>query len=92
MTTMAGFEDIFEGGNIGTGLAVVVGAAVLGPLVAPIVRPVAKAVIKAGLVVYDQGRQAYAEVSERTGDLVAEARSEMEAETPKPAPARAKTT
>jgi hypothetical protein len=90
---MALLEDIFEGGGIGTGLAVVVGAAVLGPLVAPIVRPLAKTVIKAGLAAYEQGREAYAELSERTGDMVAEAKSEMESaksEQPKGAHAHGK--
>jgi predicted metal-dependent phosphotriesterase family hydrolase len=75
---MAGLEDVFKNGNLGTGLAVVVGAAVLSPIVLPLLRPVAKTMIKAGIVAFDQGRAAFAELSERAGDMVAEVRHEME--------------
>jgi hypothetical protein len=74
---MALLEDMFKGGNIITGLAIGVGAAVVAPAVVPVLRPLAKAVIKAGLVAYDQSRVALAELNERTGDIVAEARSEL---------------
>jgi len=77
---MAFFEDMFKG-NLGTGLAVGIGAAVIGPLVAPVVgavlRPAAKAVIKAGLLAYDAGREGAARIGELGGDVVAEARSEL---------------
>lgn len=75
---MSMFEDAFKSGNIATGLAVGVGAAVLIPLAMPILRPLSKVAVKAGLSVYDQGRVAFSELSERTNDLVAEARSEMD--------------
>lgn|SRR5690606_24005976 len=75
---MSMLEDAFKGGNIATGLAVGVGAAVLIPLAMPILRPLSKVAVKAGLSVYDQGRVAFSELSERTNDLVAEARAEME--------------
>lgn len=75
---MALFEDMFKGGNIITGLAVGIGAAVLVPAVAPVLRPMAKSLIKAGLVAYDQGRTMLADLGERTGDIMAEARAEME--------------
>jgi hypothetical protein len=78
---MALLEDAFKGGNIVTGLAVGVGFALLAPVVKPLVRPLAKSVVKAGLVAYDQGRIALAELGEQAGDMMAEARSEMEAET-----------
>ena len=74
---MAFFEDIFKGGNIVTGLAIGVGAAILAPAIIPALRPIAKSVIKAGLIAYDQGRVALAELNEQTGDIVAEARSEL---------------
>jgi hypothetical protein len=74
---MALLEDLFKGGNIVTGLAIGVGAAVVAPAIVPALRPFAKAVIKAGLVAYDQGRVALAELNERTGDIVAEARAEL---------------
>lgn len=75
---MSMLEDAFKGGNIATGLAVGVGAAVLIPLAMPVLRPLSKVAVKAGLSVYDQGRVAFAELSERTNDLVAEARAEMD--------------
>lgn len=74
---MAFFEDIFKGGNIITGLAIGIGAGVVAPALMPVLRPIAKTVIKAGLVAYDQGRVALAELNEQTGDVLAEARSEL---------------
>jgi len=73
---MALFEDMFKG-NVGTGVAVA-GAMLLAPTVMPVVgrilRPVAKAVIKTGMVAY---RETMAGVGDVTGDLIAEARSEL---------------
>ena len=74
---MAILEDVFKGGNIATGLAFGVGAAILAPLAVTVLRPVSKAVLKAGVIAYDQGRGAVAEMNEMTADLVAEARSEL---------------
>ena len=74
---MSLIEDMFKGGNIVTGLAIGIGAAVVVPVIGPVLRPLAKSVIKAGLIAYDQGRVALTELNERTGDLVGEARSEM---------------
>lgn len=77
---MAVFEDLFKG-NIGTGLAVGIGAMVLGPIVAPaltaVLRPAAKAAIKGGIYLYDRASEALGQVNEMTGDIVAEARTEM---------------
>lgn len=74
---MALVEDMFKGGNVATGLAVGVGMAVVAPMIVPILRPLAKTVIKAGVIAYDQGRAAVAELNERSGDIVGEARSEL---------------
>lgn len=74
---MALLEDMFKGGSVFTGLAIGIGAAVVAPVLIPALRPIAKSLIKAGLVAYDQGRVALAELNERTGDIVAEARSEL---------------
>lgn len=78
---MAFVEDLFKG-NIVTGLAVGVGALVLGPVVAPavtaVLRPAVKGVIRAGIYAYDLGAEAVGQVSERAGEMVAEVRSEME--------------
>ena len=68
---------LFKAGNIVTGLAVGVGAAVVAPAVVPVLRPRAKAVIKAGLMAYDRGRLTLTDLNERTGDIVAEARAEL---------------
>ncbi len=78
---MAIFEDAFRGGNIVTGLAIGVGIALLAPVIRPVVRPLAKSVLKAGLAAYDQGRVAFAELNEQTGDMIAEVRAELEEET-----------
>ena len=79
---MAFLEDVFKGGNIVTGLAIGIGTAVVAPLLMPAVgsllRPAAKAVIKGGILVYDQGRRAMAQVSEAASDVVAEARSDAQ--------------
>jgi hypothetical protein len=77
---MALFEDVLEGGT-GPGLLIGIGALVLGPTVLPAVgralRPMAKAAIKTGIRIYEEG---VATVSEATGDIVAEARSELASE------------
>jgi hypothetical protein len=72
---MALFDDMFKGGL--TALAVGIGAAVVAPAVVPGLRPFVKAVIKAGLVAYDQGRVALAELNEQAGDIIAEVRAEL---------------
>ncbi len=76
-------QDIFKG-NLVVTLALGVAAAVLIPIVLPVVaraaKPVAKAIIKSGLIVYEKGRESFAEMSEVVEDLVAEARSEIEHE------------
>jgi len=86
---MAFLEDMAKG-SVGTGLAVGIGAAVLAPVLIPalggLLRPVAKGVIKAGLLAYDKGREATANLSEMTGDLAAEARAEMQAREAGPQP------
>jgi hypothetical protein len=76
---MALFEDVFEGGNIVTAVAVGAGAALLGPIVVPVLRPIAKSAIKAGLIAYDQGCATLAQLSEQAEDIVAEVRAEMAA-------------
>jgi hypothetical protein len=75
---MANFGDVLKGGNIVGGLAIGVGFALLAPVVKPLLRPLAKSVLKAGIVAYDQGRIALAELNEQAGDVMAEARAEME--------------
>jgi hypothetical protein len=86
-------------GNILSGLAFGIGAAVVAPIVVPIlsaaVKPMAKVMIKEGMRMYEKGREIVEEARETVEDLVAEARSEIEASQsfeeditvePKPAP------
>jgi hypothetical protein len=81
---MALLEDMVDvmKGNVWTGLAVGLGAAVLVPVVLPAVaratKPVAKTAIKAGLVLFAKGRETVAELGEVAEDVYAEAKSELE--------------
>ena len=71
---MALFDDILSGGNLVTGVALGVGAAIILPLAGPILRPLAKNVIcAAGLI-------------EDISDLAAEAAAETGREITPPAP------
>lgn len=76
---MADLKD-FLGESPGP-VALGIGAILLAPTLLPafgrIARPIAKGVIKTGISLY---RETYASVSESTGDLIAEARAELEAE------------
>ena len=68
-------------GNILTGLAIGVGAAVLAPAVVPalanVAKPLIKAAIKTGIIMLEKGKETAAELSEVFEDIVAEAKSEM---------------
>jgi hypothetical protein len=74
------FDDVLKG-NVVTGLAIGIGAAVLAPTVLPVLagvaKPVAKAAIKGGLVLFEKGKETFAEMGEVVEDLVAEAKSEL---------------
>jgi hypothetical protein len=69
--------DLWSAGAIGVALLVV---PVAIPVIAALARPVAKAVIKAGLMLYETGREAVAEISEVREDLAAAAKSGVQAE------------
>ena len=77
---MALWDDVFKG-NVVTGLAIGIGAAVLGPVVLPVIagaaKPLVKAAIKGGIVLYEKGRETVAEVGEVLEDIVAEAKAEV---------------
>jgi hypothetical protein len=75
---MALFDDAFKGGGIVMGVAAGIGAMLVAPVLIPALRPIAKSILKAGLMAYDQGRVALAEMNEQTGDILAEARAELE--------------
>lgn len=76
-------QDVFKGNAIVL-LAVGVAAAVLIPVVLPAAaragKPFAKSLIKSGLIVYEKGRETFAELAEAFEDVVAEARAEVEQE------------
>lgn len=77
---MALFDDILKG-NVVTGLAIGIGAAVLAPVMLPVLagvaKPLAKAAIKGGFMLYEKGKEAVAEVGEMVEDVIAEAKSEL---------------
>jgi hypothetical protein len=60
------------------GVAVVALAPVVLPALVAVGRPFAKAVIKSGLLLYERGRETFAEVDEVFEDLVAEVKAEVE--------------
>jgi hypothetical protein len=72
---------LFGNMSLGSGLLVGVGAVLLVPVVLPVVataiKPLAKAAIKGGILLYDKGKVAVAELQETVEDLVAEAKAEM---------------
>ena len=84
---------IFEGwkGNILGGMAIGIGASVVGPVVIPIlatvVKPLTKAAIKGGYLLYEKGRETLAEAQEVVEDLVAETKAEIEGAQEAPSPA-----
>lgn len=82
---MAGPEDFFKG-SVLAGLAVGVGAIVLAPVVLPVIaavsRPIAKSAMKTGVIMFEKGREAAAEMREVFEDLVAEARAELDQSQP----------
>lgn len=75
--------------NVWTGLAIVVGATVLGPILLPaaarIAKPMAKSMVKAGILAYERGRETLAELGEVAEDIVAEAQAELAEESTRPA-------
>ncbi len=56
------------------------GVVVLAPTVVPLLKPIAKATIKTGVSLYQKSVGAIAETGEVIGDLVAEAKAEVQAE------------
>ncbi|OZH53862.1 hypothetical protein AFK68_14785 [Hydrocoleum sp. CS-953] len=62
-------------------IAVGVGAVVLTPIILPLLKPVAKATIKTGVSLLEKTKGALAETVEVFGDIVAEAKAEVAAET-----------
>lgn len=80
MEVLEDVVDLVEDNVGATGIAVGLGAVILSPsvfnAVANIVKPVAKAVIKGGIIFYERGKEAFAEIKEVGEDMVAEAKAE----------------
>lgn len=57
-----------------------IGVVVLAPTVLPLLKPIAKATIKTGVSLYQKSVSAIAETGEVIGDLIAEAKAEVQAE------------
>jgi len=82
---MALFDDMVQGltSSWVPSVLVGVGVALVAPIVVPALagsmRPLAKAVMKGGMLVYDKGAEVIAEASEQLSDMIAEARSELDA-------------
>ena len=76
-------QDMFKN-NIVAVLGIGIVAAVLVPIALPVVaraaKPFAKALVKSGIIVYEKGREAVAELGEVMEDVVAEAKAEIEQE------------
>ena len=76
-------QDIFKN-NIVAVLGIGIVAAVLIPIALPVVaraaKPFAKAMVKSGIIVFEKGREAVAELGEVMEDVVAEAKAEIEQE------------
>ena len=74
-------EDFFKS-NMGKGIAIGIGVAVLAPLILPTVaraaRPMARAAIKSGLLLFEKGQETVAELGEVIDDLLAEAQAEIQ--------------
>jgi hypothetical protein len=83
-----GPEKMLRGGFL-LGLAVGVGAAVVGPTLWRLARPAAKDAIKAGVAGYGAARVALARAGEEVEDLMAEAAHEMKETAAKAAAAAA---
>ncbi|MCX8026362.1 MAG: DUF5132 domain-containing protein [Thermodesulfovibrionales bacterium] len=68
-------------GNIVTGLAIGIGTAIVAPVVIPILasvaKPIAKALIKNGILLYEKGKEVFAETTEIVEDIVAEVKAEL---------------
>lgn len=69
-------EDLFKG-NVAAGLAVGVGALLLGPQIGRIARRAAKTALKGGIMVYDKGADAVGQLNVGVHDLIDETRLEM---------------
>ena len=74
---MALVDDVLEGGNVVTGLAIGAAALIVWPLMRPLVRPLAKTAIKGGILAYREATRLYDGTMRGIGDLAREAMEEV---------------
>jgi hypothetical protein len=74
---MALVDDVLDGGNVLTGLAIGAAALIVWPLMRPLVRPLAKTAIKGGIVAYREATRLYGDTVREIGDLAKEAIEEV---------------
>lgn len=82
--------DDIKGGGVATilvGAAAILLAPVVAPVLAQAARPLLKEIMKGGLMCYQKGREAMAEVGEVFDDVLAEAKAELDASRAAPAAA-----
>lgn len=76
---------LFDNGlKLGTGLTVGIATVILAPMVMPVIaeiaKPVVKAAMKGSILLYDTSRRMIAEAAETVEDLAAEAKAEVQQE------------
>jgi hypothetical protein len=79
---MASLDDMFRS-DLGKGIALGIGAALLVPVaatvLAPVLKPAARTALKAGMLAFERGRETFAELGEMMEDMVAETQAELRA-------------
>jgi hypothetical protein len=78
---MALFDDIVNGGNLWTGLAIGAGALIVWPLIGPVLRPITKTAIKGGLIAYREAERLYNDVTQGIAEMAQGAQQEIGATT-----------
>jgi hypothetical protein len=74
---MALLDDIVNGGDLVTGVAVGAGALIAWPLVRLVARPIAKTLIKGALIAYQGAEQLYTGAVEGVSEVAREAQQEI---------------
>jgi hypothetical protein len=69
---------MFKSENVVSGAAIGLGGVILAPTLLPLPRGTAKSVIKTGRVVHEEGRAAMVGLGDQYGEIVQEAREELE--------------
>jgi hypothetical protein len=78
---MALFDDLVNGGNLWTGLAIGALFRLTYSSVGPVLRPIAKTAIKGGLIAYREAEQLYNDATQGIAEMAQEAQQEIGATT-----------